>query len=192
MTRLLSRYVASRPIPELTILQSNETPDICGACGGKCCTTISGTAHPNDFGAPDKDLMLFRLTAAFASGKWSIDWFNGDPHGLDYEPTTQRTFFIRPGLVGVTTLRDAAHTGICKFWRPTRGCTMKFEERPYVCRSLVANNGGPGTCIPPHLKMLYIRAWIPYQEVIEQAAAQSGVDSWPKWYKADELNEREQ
>lgn len=56
-----------------------QAPEICAACGGACCRRAPGIAHPEDFGAPDRADLRRRVEAALASGRWAVDWWEGDP-----------------------------------------------------------------------------------------------------------------
>lgn len=136
----------------------------CGPCGGKCCKSMPGIATPEDFGAPDRDVMQSRLREALSSGRWAIDWWEGDPrpdsHALD------AAYFVRPATWDKRgTLYDPSWGGRCTFLG-VKGCELEYDARPRNCRALIPR---PGTsCVETDEdggrvnKDRYAIAWIPY------------------------------
>ena len=102
----------------------------CRDWGGKCCKRAPGCAFPEDFGLPN----IERLNAALASGRWAIDWWEGDPR--DGINELDQAFFIRPAIKGYEGQRyHASWGGDCTFLG-TNGCELASEKRPRQCRQL--------------------------------------------------------
>jgi hypothetical protein len=152
-------------------------PEICAPCGGRCCKTLPGAASPEDFGAPDKSAMLARLTAAFAAGRWAVDWWEGEPSGdvrLRHD-----VYFPRPiakdhdaGLLVPYYPEDMGSTWSprmfeCTFLGPT-GCELAHEDRPLECRALEPR--ADRNCVE-HAGRRQERAleWHAYQHVLKAA-----------------------
>jgi hypothetical protein len=148
---------------------SNPTTNaICSACGGKCCRHMSGEAFPSDF-APD---MEAALVAAFRSGEWVIDWWEGDlrpgvhasddfyPQGYYIRPRvdTDRSGLYCPGWYG----RCVFHTGT--------GCRLPHAKRPTSCRELIPGEGDTCTMNEGAGKRAAAVAWLPYHDVLLRAA----------------------
>jgi Fe-S-cluster containining protein len=147
-----------------------ERPDLCTPCGGKCCKSMPGGTHPSDWGAPNTDVMLERLATAFRSGLWAIDWWEGDPRGLeegDQEYVSQG-FYVRPATKGDEgRVFYASWGGECTFLTAT-GCSFGHDDRPLECRTLEPKY--PYRCEQHHGKHLTAIAWLPYHQVLLQAA----------------------
>lgn len=147
----------------LPVLNSYERPDLCAPCGGSCCKQMPGSATPEDFGAPDRAVMVTRIRSALASGLWSIDWWEGDLDGHD-SPN-----YLRPATVsGRGRIFDPSWGGACVFHRED-GCAI-FPSRPSGCRGLEPNKDSHG-CTPRHSgKQDCIRAWAEYQDELARAS----------------------
>lgn len=105
-----------------------EKPEICRRCGGKCCKYYPGAATPEDFGAPDRGVLLEKLRFALASGRWTVDWDGGGD---------EKVYFVRPAIKGMeNSAFDHAYTGECTFLRP-EGCELPLHQRPESCRMLI-------------------------------------------------------
>lgn len=142
-----------------------ENFDICGACGGICCKALPGCTYPEDFGLPATD----RLAAALSSGRWAIDWWEGDPrpemHALD------RAHFVRPAIKGSELrIRHPAYYGECTFLGAT-GCELAPDARPRQCRYL--EPAADGDCVP-HAggKREAALAWLPCAEALARVEDQ--------------------
>jgi hypothetical protein len=116
------------------IISNNENLMLCEKCGGRCCKSCSGIYRLSDFGGCTENKiknieeMLFRKQLV-------IDWWEAS------EPM----YFLRPPHHESTYPRDPTYGGTCIHLGPS-GCSKKFEERPYICRSLVPNRLGYGAC----------------------------------------------
>lgn len=139
-------------------------PETCGSCGGACCKQLPGIASPDDFGAPDRDEMRMRLKTAFDSGRWAIDWWEGDPRDGRDELDSAR--YVRPATKWREgRVRDASWGGACTFFGAV-GCELAADERPLGCRSLepAANHKD---CIPHDGdKRDMAIAWLPYLDLL--------------------------
>lgn len=146
-----------------------ENPAICATCGGKCCKSLPGAALPTDFAEPLAD----SLEAAFSSGLWAIDWWEGDPRGLAYDDpnAVSRGYFLRPRTVGKMQLYDPSWGGECVHLG-NKGCALPYEKRPAGCRLLEPSRG---PVCPEHggSKREAAIAWLPYHKEIEGAASRA-------------------
>ena len=159
---------AVRSLPVLT----NEDAKTCGACGGKCCKGMPGILAPEDVGAPDRDVMRARLVEMLSSGRYAIDWWEGDPRRKaergddDYLGSVD---YVRPAVKGYEgQLEHPSWGGECTFLRPD-GCSMSFAERPHNCRELVpsAEWARNGCKLTGDLdKRAYVLMWLPYADLL--------------------------
>lgn len=143
-------------------IANNEAPATCSACGGKCCKNSPGITSPEDWGAPDESVMRANLAAAFQTGLYCIDWWEGHPETGDYSTSG---YYVRPAQKGhERQLRHAGWGGECTFLGP-RGCERSFLDRPYECRAMVPRqdyNCGDGDS----KRTMAIR-WLPYHHILE-------------------------
>lgn len=150
------------------ILMDVQNADVCSACGGACCKAMPGGTHPADWGAPDVDTMRARLAAALDSGRYAIDWWEGDPRGLEYgEPDhVDQGFYVRPATKGNEgRVYDASWGGECTFLTPT-GCSMEHAARPLECRTLEPKY--PMRCEQHHGKHATAIAWLEYHDMLKE------------------------
>lgn len=139
---------------------NNESVTLCGPCGGACCKSMPGSAMPEDFGAPNRDVMRERISAALASGRWAIDWYEGDPTDGDADSAD----YMRPATKGKEgRKRDGSWGGACTFHGPM-GCALAFEARPWECRMLEPSAGK--TCALSTGKSHVAIAWMPYADIL--------------------------
>lgn len=140
-----------------------ERPEICTACGGKCCQRMPGCNHPVDFGLPSDNAALL---AALRSGNYAIDWWEGEVTGAD-GTTVQPGYFVRPATIADRgRLYDPSWGGPCWFWAPANGCTLPVEQRPTGCRMLeptpdikcISHDGG---------KLGAAQAWVPFYDLLD-------------------------
>ncbi len=139
--------------------------ELCSKCGGVCCDSMPGAAMPEDFGAPDEEKMIRRVTAALRTGNWSIDSWDGDPRdGVD---ELSEAYFVRPATTnGRDQVRDDSWGGRCVFMSDT-GCEI-FNRRPSGCRGLQPYRSFSGRdCKVMHSgKADAAIAWIPYRSAL--------------------------
>lgn len=149
----------------LPVVPNAEAAAVCRECGGGCCKSMPGIAAPEDFGAPDLDVMRERISAALATGRWAIDWWEGDPTDGDLDCVE----YIRPAvMMHEGRLRHPSWGGRCTFLGPS-GCTLQHDDRPHNCRALVPNpEFKTESCVmPPGLqKQDYAIAWMPYADLL--------------------------
>lgn len=111
---------------------------ICTDCGGACCKHLPGSAYPEDFGNDFE-----QVKAALATGRWAIDWWDGDPRNGKDELGSAN--FVRPAIKGYEgRLYHGAWGGECTFLGPD-GCELKSKKRPRECR-LLEPQEGKGKC----------------------------------------------
>lgn len=97
--------------------------------GKNCCSSMPGTCHPDNFNKPLSE----SVRKALLTGKYSIDWWEGDARGLD---ALSRTLYVRPATrEGVGKIYDASWGGECCFLTQD-GCALDYSERPRGCVSL--------------------------------------------------------
>jgi len=152
---------------------------VCAECGHCCSSTVPGHTTPEQWGAPDKDEMVRRMTDAFQSGDWSIDWWDGGIGDHDGDVLS-----VRPRHVDHPSkqLRDPTWGGHrCVFLTPS-GCKLPANERPMCCQTLEPKRGG--RCVTHLSKEDAHRLWIPYQQQILDAEKTVGGD--PDDYYYDE------
>jgi hypothetical protein len=159
---------APRHLPVLAFV----APELCVPCGGACCKTTPGAPSPEDFGAPDREAMVAAVTTALATGRWSLDWWEGEPR-REEEALRHDVFFPRPALRGEegSLLYPADPEGACTFLA-ARGCELVHNARPLECRALEPSPGGGSRCVE-HAGSRRERAieWWPYEDVIARARA---------------------
>ncbi len=149
---------------------------MCRECGGGCCKSMPGIAYPSDFGP--RETLVATLLTYLRSGKWAIDWWEGDIVEGGPLPCI---YWIRPATVmGAGKLFDASWGGQCSLWTEKYGCGLPFRQRPYQCRNLKprpmperekSGCEGDGKEEAAH-------AWRDYQEEIKQAAAIIDSERW--------------
>lgn len=143
-------------------------PEVCGPCGGKCCLNAPGAAFPKDFGLPR---VKGRLRAALASGRWAIDWWEGDPRDdvlYSDDGYVDRGYFVRPATADrVGQLHDPSWGGRCVFLDPD-GCTLEPGDRPSGCRHLEPREGGQHCDKHDHSKLDAAIAWLPYHNLLKR------------------------
>ena len=117
----------------LPVVGSYERPDLCGPCGGQCCKTAPGAALPEDFGV-GTDEFESRIRSALATGRWAIDWWEGDPRD-DGDGELDEAYYLRPATVGDEGRKfHGGWGGRCTFLGAS-GCEI-FDNRPSGCRGL--------------------------------------------------------
>jgi hypothetical protein len=132
---------------------------ICSECGGECCKKMPGSCYPEDFGLPGD---FSSLDVALNSGKYAIDWWEGDARG-DMEELS-KTHYIRPATkdkIGV--LYDPSWGGECVFLAKD-GCVLKEDKRPLGCKKLEPKKNTKCVTHDNVNKRNAAIAWIPYQE----------------------------
>ena len=130
--------------------------NICSICKGFCCKRSPAIVYPEDI----KGELKTGLKAILETGKYCIDWWEGDPE----------IYFIRPATKGNEgKLLDPTWGGECTFLTE-EGCSLEFSERPEGCRFLRPNSNYPYDCDAPdgHNKKHGADAWLPYQDMIKE------------------------
>lgn len=159
---------------------------LCTACGGYCCKNYPGITDPADWSPTlNKDEMIVNLAAALKSGKWSIDWWEGDPRGkVGKKHRVSVGYFVRPAVKGNEgRMKDALWGGRECSLLTEKGCSLPYEKRPIECRLLVPAKKFPDDCTYPEKldgkivgkQVLSVR-WIPYHDVIRAAFIAAGGD----------------
>jgi len=134
---------------------------ICKVCGGECCKAQPGACYPKEFGLPSEPN---KVKAAINSGKYCIDWWEGDPRPDKYKYS--RGYFVRPVVKGMEGVRsDPTWGGHCTFLTKA-GCELAEEDRPWACQSLEPKE--EGQCIVHEgSKRGAAIEWLPYNKLLE-------------------------
>ena len=105
-------------------------PKVCKKCGGRCCQRMPGSCLPADF---NKDMVMVK--AALVSGRYCIDWWEGDPR--KGRNSLSRAYYIRPAGKGKEgQLTDPTWGNIACTFLTDEGCILEPDERPAGCRLL--------------------------------------------------------
>ena len=136
---------------------------ICSECGGKCCKAMPGACFPSDFKLPGNTMLL---DAALKSGRYTIDWWEGDPRKEKEE--YPRGYFVRPAIKGKEgILIDPTWGGECTFLAET-GCQLDEDARPLNCKNLEPIAGGNCKIHGNTGKQGAAIAWLPYYEKLAE------------------------
>jgi len=139
-----------------------ENTGICTTCGGKCCNEMPGACFPSDFGLPGD---LTKLNKALKSGKYTIDWWEGDPRSDKHE--FNRGYFVRPAIKGKLGIRhDPSWGGVCCLLE-NNACILSPDERPLNCQKLEPVSNGSCITHDDCDKQKAAIAWIPYYEILK-------------------------
>ena len=143
-----------------------ENKEICAKCGGKCCFKSPGVTFPEDWGLPSIEGEA-KLKEALLSGKWCVDWWEGDDESL---------YYVRPAYKGLKSpVFHGGWGGPCGFLTK-RGCELTHDQRPAECRELIPVEDGPCVGNPEFNKRAASIAWMPYKEFF----AKLKEELWPK------------
>lgn len=152
-----------------TMTSINEDLSICARCNGQCCRTKPGIEGPERFSAASDPAAA--LAELLASGRWVLEKHIGIPYqpGVT-EPDPDRIIcYPRPATVAESLrpgIDPLPETGECVFLE-IDGCILAFEQRPRLCRELI-----PDVCFEcesPWGRREAAMAWLPHQQIIEQA-----------------------
>jgi len=144
--------------------------ELCAQCGDDCCKRLGGAAIPADILRNFGGTLEHAVLAALRSGDWVVDWWEGDPRGLDYDDPdyTPQGYYLRPRSEGDgDRLMCPSWGGACLMLKAT-GCKLPPHLRPWSCRVLeprpdkkcVSHNGG---------KNVAALTWFHYHDVILDA-----------------------
>lgn len=166
----------------LPVLSSHEDASLCGPCGGRCCQQMPGSALPADFGA-GTPAFAQRIESALASGRWAVDWWEGDPRvekgsalsplEMMFASSYMEAHYLRPATAGMEgEVFDPSYGGRCTF-HSERGCGI-FPSRPSGCRGLkpmpLEVRQLQGCSVEYGSKREAAIAWLPYEKILLQAA----------------------
>lgn len=146
---------------------------LCTKCGGACCKRLPGAAEPEDFGAPNKRVLVKNLRAALKTGNWCFDWWEGDPR--PGKEKLSRAYFVRPAIVDYTGQRfHPAWEGTCSLLTKT-GCSLSYKERPIGCRGLKPVPSLDCKATYGDKRDVAI-AWIPYLDLLRKNGLLDGAE----------------
>lgn len=135
-----------------------EPGKLCASCG-KCCKSLPGAHLPDDFGID----MLEQVRAALASGRYAIDWWEGD---VIEDGDLSSVMFLRPATKGKEgVVYDPSWGGECTFLTDT-GCSLHRSKMPAECKALRPTRTPDGDCPSELDKEAAARAWRPYQSLL--------------------------
>lgn len=156
---------------------------ICSACGGNCCKSFPGSAWPEQFGAPDRQVMKERITTALSSGKWAVDRWDPDGYAnlvtgqylrpaMAYElhPTIRQLFPDAEPTPLVDRIVDYSFGGHPCIMLTDAGCSLEEADRPLGCRLLVPIETNKCTYrdLSGNGKLNAAEVWNPYHDVITE------------------------
>jgi len=134
-----------------------ENKELCSQCKGRCCKRQPGACFPIDFSLPGD---LSKLREALASGKYTIDWWEGDPRKNKDE--LDKAYFVRPSIKGKEGERyDPTWGGECTFLTK-KGCSLETEKRPLNCKMLEPREDHQCFIHGNKNKHAAAIAWLPY------------------------------
>jgi hypothetical protein len=154
-----------------------ENKEMCSTCGGKCCKSLSGINSPEQFGAPDKNLLRHNLLKNLKSGRYTIDWWEADNE-------MPKTYYMRPSLKGREgKIKDPARSGdaACNFLTD-KGCELGHEERPTECTTLEPKMKGNEYACEQKSKLDSVKPWVPYQDVMNLVLKRAIYEGYDKQY----------
>jgi hypothetical protein len=143
-----------------TKLNTNHSPknnfnyDMCKACGGDCCTNMSGSYTPKNF---DQKITFEFIAKLLKDGKTSIDWYEAAPD----------IYYLRPRHVNAPIV-DPSWGGVCTYHSKESGCSLSEKDRPFQCIDLVPNK--PHSCNSSEQggKLKCAEAWLEHQPILEK------------------------
>lgn len=134
----------------------------CKACG-KCCKSLPGAHIPADFGLD----LLEGTRAKLASGRYALDWWEGDV--VTPEELTV-VLFLRPATKGSEgKIYDGSWGGECTFLTAD-GCSLPRDEMPGECKALRPKGTPGGDCPTDFSKEQVALEWRPYQSLLAMLA----------------------
>ena len=129
-------------------------PQMCAACGGRCCKTCGCSYFPSQLEMTKKaikekegiTIAKIRSIAMFQNLKTPI-------------------LFIRTSNIGEGLL-ESKPLGQCKFLTP-KGCSFSYEERP-LGGTLIVPFQGLGGCYSLYSVEEFIKMWQPHQQLLQE------------------------
>jgi len=147
----------------------NENKDICTPCGGQCCKSSPGSFMPNQIlkGQTNQFEIIDKMMDDGLVVINQIDIYPDsdtlvapDYSFLVLQPTTS----ISKQWSTKTSRGD--NFGQCVNLTET-GCSLRFDERPYVCQQLIPVEGGKCHYDPNvNLDEKLYEAWLPHQQFL--------------------------
>jgi len=146
-------------------MDNNETPEICSRCGGKCCLRMPGAVWPDQL----PEITVKTLSEYYHAG-YQFDYWEGNP-GNDPKYDGVKAYYLRPQTVRARgEIVNGSWGAPCAFLT-SKGCSLKFEDRPRECQGLIANE--ELHCKPSlGSKRDAAIAWLPYNDIIEATIAE--------------------
>lgn len=130
----------------------------CADCGN-CCRHYPGGHLPSDFGLD----IPAGVRAALESGRYALDWWEGDVDGHD---NLSCVYYLRPSTKGKEGhIFDPSWGGECTFLTAS-GCSLSREKMPAECKALRPRTTADGDCPSTLIKEDVCREWRPYQSLL--------------------------
>ncbi len=167
---------------------------MCRRCGGLCCMRAPGISFPEDWSDGAGGVDWRALEVAIASGRWVIDWWEGDPRP-DGDGTIAEAYFVRPSIAHAYFLPYGPPpiAGVCIFHDEERGCTT--PRRPLECRSLEPNL--PHSCETPappgfkNVKQMAAVYWLPHHaqlRELERQGSRLAAQAWIERHREEKAH----
>lgn len=163
-------------------IPNNESPTLCGICGGECCRTKPGIEGPKRFLAAPNPAEALR--SALASGLWVLAEHYGvpRPEGTAAQPgDMDRVLYYPRPATRAEHPRAAFSTedeGRECVFLGEGGCLLPFAERPRMCRALEPDVNFE--CTTSWSRREAALAWLPWQHLIEEARRRQGDAASPE------------
>lgn len=138
-------------------------PEVCAACGGRCCKSMGCHLSPGD--VPEVSAPVLR--ALLTLGHTSIDYWEGDVEpdgGLD------RVYYLRMRNKGCPVCDPSWGGYECSLLGPT-GCPLPFEQRPKGARMLAPyydDKTRMTNCTQHYTKEDCAREWRKYNHILSK------------------------
>ena len=142
-------------------IPNNENKQLCGKCGGECCKACPGEYTPDDIEPLTADFIAERLIR----GEWIIGYIGH----FDFDPQ----YYLRPAGKEETGpfIEKRKDLDFECVYLTGAGCSLKFEDRPEVCRDVIPAEESNCRCGGEDCNIWDIsEQWKPYYKILLEAA----------------------
>jgi len=148
----------------------NENKDICTPCGGLCCKSTPGSYMPQQI--LNGEINQFEVVNKMMDdGLVIINQIDIYPDSNVVIGRTRSFMIIQPATEITkkwsTMTSNGDNFGKCVHLTTT-GCSMRFDERPYVCQQLIPLEGGECHYDPSiNLNEVLYESWLVHQPFLQ-------------------------